>query len=64
MIGGSGTSDVLKYVPPALVSGTTLFGISWANWVYILTALWTLLQIGDWAYTKFKLWRARREHTQ
>lgn len=61
--GNTGTTDtVLKALPPAVVSSTTLFGISWNNWVLILTAIYTMLQIGDWVYTKFKLWRATREH--
>lgn len=62
MIGGNtGAGDtILKAGPSIVVSSTTLFGISWDHWVLILTAVYTILQIGDWVYAKVKLWRALR----
>ncbi|OWT55275.1 hypothetical protein [Candidimonas nitroreducens] len=41
--------------PPAVVTSTTLLGITWQNWMYILTALYTLLLVVGW------LWNAARK---
>lgn len=50
----------VKMAPPVLISGGYFLGISWENWVLIATFVYTVLQIGDWFYTKIKLWRANR----
>lgn len=57
-------NDTLKWVPGGIVTSTTLLGISWENWVYILTAIYTMLQIGDWVWTRVIGWREKRERTQ
>lgn len=36
----------IKVAPPLTVSGFTLFGHPMQEWVYILTALYTVIQIG------------------
>lgn len=63
MLGSTDSSNGTSLLLPTGVSVGTLFGISWSDWVLILTAVYTLMQIGDWVYTKIKIWRAsKREH--
>lgn len=62
MIGSDNVDPLVKWSLPALVTGSTFLGISWENWVYLLTAIYTILQIGDWVWNKIKLWRDSREH--
>lgn len=64
MLGSTnGSNSATSIILPGGVSIGTLFGISWSDWVLILTAVYTLMQIGDWVYNKIKLWRAsKREH--
>lgn len=50
----------LKVAPPVLVSGGHFLGITWEQWVYIATFVYTVLQIGDWCYSKYKAWRTKR----
>jgi len=38
-------TESVKVVPPALITATSFFGIEWQIWVYILTAIYTLIQI-------------------
>ena len=47
-------TEVAKVSPPLLVTGTHFFGITWEQWVYILTAIYTFIQICDYLYTKYK----------
>lgn len=54
----------VKLAPPALVSGGYFLGISWNDWVLIATFIYTVLQIGDWFYVKYKARRDKRERTQ
>lgn len=61
MVNSDAITDGLKWVPSVLVTSSTFLGISWENWVYILTAIWTLLQIGDWVWEKVKTRRKKRE---
>ncbi|MGL6086416.1 MAG: hypothetical protein ACRC29_10935 [Enterobacterales bacterium] len=49
----------MKVAPPVVVSSGHFLGISWEQWVFILTAIYTFLQIGDWVWTKIKVWRAK-----
>ena len=42
----------LAAAPPVAVSGFTLAGIGLSDWVLILTALYTALQIGWFVYEK------------
>lgn len=53
----------MKLAPSAIVSGGYFLGISWENWVLIATFVYTVLQIGDWFYNKYKLWREKRERS-
>ncbi|MGL5456738.1 MAG: hypothetical protein ACRDB3_17855 [Citrobacter telavivensis] len=62
MIDSETVSTAVKVAPPVVVSSGHFLGISWEQWVFILTAIYTLLQIGDWVWNKIKVWRARREH--
>lgn len=64
MINSELVDNGMKLTPPALVSGGYFLGISWDNWVLIATFIYTVLQIGDWFYIKFKIWRKKRERTQ
>lgn len=63
MVNSDAITDGLKWVPSVLVTSSTFLGISWENWVYILTAIWTLLQIGDWVWEKVKVRRKKREQS-
>lgn len=63
MVNSDAITDGLKWVPSVLVTSSTFLGISWENWVYILTAIWTLLQIGDWVWGKVKARRKKREQS-
>lgn len=56
--------DTVKTAPPVVVSGGYFLGVSWDNWVLIATFVYTVLQIGDWLYSKYKLWKGRHERKQ
>lgn len=47
--------ETLRAAPPLTVGGLTLFGIGLSDWVLILTALYTVLQIGF--LIRDKVWR-------
>lgn len=64
MINSELVDNGVKLAPPALVSGGYFLGISWDNWVLIATFIYTMLQIGDWFYTKYTIWRKKRERAQ
>lgn len=64
MINSELVDNGVKLAPPALVSGGYFLGISWDNWVLIATFTYTVLQIGDWFYTKYTIWRKKRERAQ
>ncbi|EDL7973932.1 holin [Salmonella enterica subsp. enterica serovar Heidelberg] len=53
-------SGGMKLAPSALVSGGYFLGISWDNWVLIATFIYTVLQIGDWFYSKYSLWKEKK----
>lgn len=56
MLGGiktEGTIEALKASPPVTVVGLTLGGIPLQEWVYILTIVYLLMQIGWLGYSKF-----------
>lgn len=60
MIDSETANTVLKVAPPVVVSSGHFLGISWEQWVFILTAIYTLLQIGDWVWVKIKLYKEKR----
>lgn len=64
MVNSELVDNGVKLAPPALVSGGYFLGISWDNWVLIATFIYTVLQIGDWFYTKYTIWREKHERTQ
>lgn len=64
MINSELVDNGVKLAPPALVSGGYFLGISWDNWVLIATFIYTVLQIGDWFYTKYAIWRNKHERAQ
>jgi hypothetical protein len=53
-------ASAAKALPPVSVASATLLGIPLADWVLILTAVYTLLQII--AFVRDKFWRQRRKH--
>jgi len=40
----------LAATPPAFITGTTLFGVTWQNWMYIGTFAYTGLLIVGWVW--------------
>lgn len=58
------TGTILKNVPSITVAGGYFMGISWSDWVAILTIIWILIQMGDWLWKKIKLWRDKRVDTE
>lgn len=64
MINSELVNSGVKFAPPALVSGGYFLGISWNDWVLIATFIYTVLQIGDWFYAKYKARGDNRERTQ
>lgn len=48
-----------KTAPPAAVSALTLAGVSLSEWVLILTAVYTALQLGWFIYEKITHLRRR-----
>lgn len=55
-IGEYAVNQGTKLVPTAAVSGLSLLGVPIQEWVYILTILYTVLQIGVLLYG---LWKKR-----
>lgn len=44
--------EALASAPPVTVAGLTLFGVGIADWVQVLAAVWLVIQIGHFIYTK------------
>lgn len=61
MLNSDGATELLKWVPSALVTSTTFLGISWESWVYILTAIYTAMQMADWVWVRIKKKRRKDE---
>jgi hypothetical protein len=40
----------LAAAPPAIVTGTSLFGVSWQNWMYISAFVYSALLIVGWVW--------------
>lgn len=65
MVDSETASTIVKVAPPVVVSSGHFLGVSWEQWVFILTAIYTLLQICDWVWNKIKAYKeARREHSE
>lgn len=60
MIDSETLSTAAKVAPPVVVSSGHFLGVSWEQWVFILTAVYTLLQIGDWVWIKIKAYKEKR----
>ena len=43
----------VKTAPPVAVTGLSLLGMQMSDWVYVVTLVWLLIQIGSWAYDRF-----------
>jgi len=55
-------SAVVKLTPPAGVVAASVAGMSLQDWVYALTAVYTLLMIAHHIWTKWvQPWRAARK---
>ena len=46
--------EILKGAPPVGVSALSICGVSMADWVYVLTAIYLMLQIGSLLYRTYK----------
>jgi hypothetical protein len=57
-----GLIAIVKVTPPALITGASyVMGMSLQDWVYALTALYTLIMIGQHAYDKWvRPWLSKR----
>lgn len=53
------TEKAAGAVPPVIVSGLTVCGVGLQDWVYILTALYLILQIGKFLWNTISKWRSR-----
>jgi hypothetical protein len=53
-------ADAVLATPPVAVVTATLTGIPIQEWVYILTALYTLFLIGEKLFKWFKAWQERK----
>ena len=52
--------QAVKASPPATYLGGLLAGIQWGQVAAMLTALYTALLIGEWAWKKVQAFRAKR----
>lgn len=55
-IGEYAVNQGSKLAPTAAVSGLSLIGVPLQEWVYIVTILYTVLQIG---YFVYNIWKRR-----
>lgn len=53
-------ADTVLAAPPVAVVTATLAGIPVQEWVYILTAVYTLFLIGEKLWKWFKAWQDRK----
>lgn len=53
-------AEAVKSVPPVSVAGATVLGVSMQEWVLILTALYTLLQIAYFVRKSYKEYKDGR----
>ena len=55
-------TGLIKLTPPAYVAGTSIMGVvDWQLWVYVLTVIYVLMQMGQHVYDKwYKPWKASR----
>lgn len=52
MINSELVDSGVKLAPPVLVSGGYFLGISWDNWLVIMTLIYTVMQMGWFIYEK------------
>lgn len=57
------TEYALRAGPGIGVGGLSLFGLPLQDWVYILTAVYTILQIGLFLWNRYNNWRKSHEQT-
>ncbi len=53
-------AEAVKSVPPVSVAGATVLGVSMQEWVLILTALYTALQIAYFVRKSYKEYKDGR----
>lgn len=46
-------SEVAASTPPITIAGMSLWGYPLADWVQLLAALWLVVQLGYFVWTKF-----------
>lgn len=52
-------ADASKAIPTVAVAATGAMGaVNWSTVTYVLTAVYTLLLIGQFCYRTYKAWRA------
>ncbi|URY99293.1 class II holin [Escherichia phage 6948] len=61
MINSELVDSGVKLAPPALVSGGYFLGISWDNWLVIMTLIYTVMQMGWFIYEKVQTIKKRRK---
>lgn len=61
MINSELVDSGVKLAPPALVSGGYFLGISWDNWLVIMTLIYTIMQMGWFIYEKARTIKQRRK---
>jgi hypothetical protein len=54
-------TDVAKAVPTIAVAATGVMGVDWSTVTYMMTALYTMLLIGQLCYRTVSAWRGRRQ---
>lgn len=61
MINSELVDNGVKLAPPALVSGGYFLGISWDNWLVIMTLIYTVMQMSWFVYEKIQTIKKRRK---
>lgn len=51
--------STVRTSPAVAVSGMTFAGVTLSEWVYLLTIVWLVIQMGDWAWKKWKNYGSR-----
>ncbi len=54
-------TDVVKAVPTIAVAATGVMGVDWSTVTYMMTALYTMLLIGQFCYRTISAWRGKRK---
>lgn len=60
----SGTATVAKVAPPIAVTGMQFFGYAVADWVMVLTLVYTAVQLGLLVWDRIKKRANKRRNTK